>query len=122
MRRPSALHYADRHLGLPPILIVDAWEEGFCMPGTLRRDDNGLWFSVDSRCYQILSPVQLNRRSQLVLMLALYNGQGDDCRHQDETNISVAKGRKPFAGGCREFGEEVIPPISCIWILPYNAI
>jgi hypothetical protein len=70
------------------------------MPGTLKHNDTGLWFSVDDRRYHILSPVQLDRLAQLKLTLALYNGRGDSCMHQDVANISTVKGRMAFAQGC----------------------
>jgi hypothetical protein len=66
------------------------------MAGTLEFKDNGPWFSVDDRRYHALSPVHLNRKAHLVLMLAVYNGQGDDCLYQDEVDVSLAKSRKAF--------------------------
>jgi hypothetical protein len=78
------------------------------MAGTLESKLDGLWFSVDSRRYHILSPVRLDGRGQLILTLALYNGQGDICLHQDEANISVVKGRTTYARGCRACDEPSI--------------
>jgi hypothetical protein len=69
---------------------------------------DGLWFSVDNRRYHILSPVRLDGQSQLVITLALYNGQGNVCLHQDEANISVAKGRTAYARGCHAMEAPII--------------
>jgi hypothetical protein len=78
------------------------------MSGMLESKPDGLWFSVDDRRYHILSPVRLDGRSQLLLTLALYNGQGEGCLHQDEINISVAKGRTTYARSCQPWDEQTI--------------
>jgi hypothetical protein len=44
------------------------------MAGTVTPDDSGLSFLVDDRRYRILSPVRLDGKGQLPLILALYQG------------------------------------------------